>query len=202
MKNVFAVIIGTVCLVAITAHAAGNIEAGHAKAAVCMGCHGPNGKSPNPKWPNLAGQVPGYISKQLADFKSGVRANPIMAGQAAALNKQDMANLDAYFSSLTLAVAGTSKEKAAKHGERIYRGGNYKTGVSACMSCHGPTGHGIPPRFPRISGQNSGYVQDQLLAFKSGKRSKDEEVMSRIAFRMSEQEIANVAEYVQHLQAE
>ncbi|NOZ10522.1 MAG: cytochrome c4 [Gammaproteobacteria bacterium] len=181
------------------AYNTGDIEAGRARSAACAGCHGPEGKSINPQWPNLAAQVPGYIAKQLADFKSGVRPNPIMAGQAATLSEQDMANLDAFYSSLKPSIAATTEKKLTKQGEKIFRGGNSKTGVSACMSCHGPSGNGIPPRFPRVAGQNSAYAQAQLMAFKSAKRSKNEQVMSRIAFRMSEQEIEAVAQYMQYL---
>ena len=64
------------------------------------------------------------------------------------------------------------------------------------MSCHGPSGHGIPPRFPKVSGQNPAYTQKQLLAFKAGTRANDAETMTRTAFRMSEQEIKAVSEYM------
>jgi cytochrome c553 len=84
----------------------------------------------------------------------------------------------------------------AKEGEKVYRGGNAKTGVSACMSCHGPSGQGIPPRFPKVSGQNAAYTEKQLLAFKAGTRTNDGDIMTRIAFRMSEQEIKSVAQYM------
>jgi len=84
-------------------------------------------------------------------------------------------------------------------GEKVYRGGNHQTGVSACMSCHGPSGHGIPPRFPRLSGQHPAYVENQLLSFKSAKRTNEGDTMTRIAFRMSEREIKAVAEYISGL---
>jgi len=67
------------------------------------------------------------------------------------------------------------------------------------MSCHGPSGRGIPPRFPRVSGQHAVYSESQLLAFKTGKRSNDNETMTRIAFRMSESEIKAVAHYMSGL---
>ena len=64
------------------------------------------------------------------------------------------------------------------------------------MSCHGPTGLGIPPRFPRVSGQHTVYTIQQLMDFKRGQRLNDGEVMKLIAFRMSEPEIKAVSEYM------
>ncbi|HYA38945.1 MAG TPA: c-type cytochrome [Candidatus Methylomirabilis sp.] len=175
----------------------GNIAAGKAKAVVCAGCHGADGNGgADPLWPKLAGQNASYIAKQLNDFKSGARRDPIMTGMAAPLNAADIKNLAAYFASLPTKPGAAKNADLAKQGEKIYRGGNAKTGVSACMSCHGPSGHGIPPRFPKVSGQNAAYTQKQLLAFKSGTRSNDGDIMTRIAFRMSEQEITAVSEYM------
>ena len=67
-------------------------------AAICAACHGPDGNSPTPVNPHLAGQHSEYIAAQLAAFKSGTRANPIMAGMSAALSPDDMRNVAAYFS--------------------------------------------------------------------------------------------------------
>ncbi len=203
MSIVTRLLMGLACLAVVQVHAAGDPQAGRTKAAACAACHGANGKSNNPAWPNLAAQVPGYIAKQLADFKAGRRQNAIMAGQVANLSEQDMADLDAYYASLPLAIAPAQQaDEMTALGQKLYRGGNFKTGVSACMSCHGPSGHGIPPHFPRVSGQNAPYTEAQLLAFKSEKRTNDNEIMTRIAFRMSEKEIKAVAKYMQHLVSE
>jgi cytochrome c553 len=175
----------------------GNIAAGKEKAAMCAACHGADGNGgADPSWPKLAGQDPDYIAKQLADFKAGRRKNPIMSGMAAALSASDMKNLAAYFASLKTKPGAAKSEELAKEGGKIYRGGNAKTSVSACMSCHGPSGHGIPPRFPKVSGQKTTYTQNQLMAFKAGTRTNDSDMMTRIAFRMSEEEIKAVAEYM------
>jgi cytochrome c553 len=175
----------------------GNVAAGQAKAAVCAGCHGADGNGgADPLWPKLAGQDPAYIAKQLADFKSGARKDPIMAGMAAPLSAADMKNIGAYYASLKSKPGAARDAQLAKQGEKVYRGGDAKMGVSACMSCHGPSGHGIPPRFPKVSGQNAAYTRKQMLAFKSSARANDGEIMTRIAFRMSEQEIKAVSEYM------
>lgn len=180
-----------------TAIAAGNSAAGKGKSAVCAGCHGVDGNSVAPNFPKLAGQDAQYLSKQLADFKSGVRKDPIMSGQVANLSKKDMDDLGAYYAAQKI-VPGVANGDAQtlKKAERLYRGGEAKSGISACMSCHGPSGHGIPPRFPAVSGQHATYTQKQLMDFKNGTRSNDSEIMTRIAFRMSEAEIKAVSEYM------
>ena len=73
----------------------GDATAGQAKAAVCAACHGMDGNSTDPQYPRLAGQSEHYIAKQLAAFKRGARANPIMPGFASMLGPQDMPHVSA-----------------------------------------------------------------------------------------------------------
>ncbi|MBI3571531.1 MAG: cytochrome c4 [Gammaproteobacteria bacterium] len=177
--------------------APGSPAKGQTKVAACAGCHGADGNGgADPVWPRLAGQEADYIAKQLADFKSGARRDPIMAGMAAPLSAQDMKDIGAHYASLKPKAGAAKSVELAKLGEKLYRGGNAKTGVSACMSCHGPSGHGIPPRYPRVSAQSTVYTEKQMLAFKSGARANDGDIMTRIAFRMSEHEIRAVADYM------
>lgn len=78
---------------------AGDAEAGKKKAAeACAACHGPDGNSPTPDFPRIAGQYEDYLAKALADYKSGKRENPIMQGMAAPLSGTEIADLAAYFS--------------------------------------------------------------------------------------------------------
>lgn len=197
MRKSLCVLIGVgFTMIVPTVFAAGSAQAGKQKSAQCVACHGVDGNSPSPAFPKLAGQSAGYIAKQLADFKSGRRVNGIMAGQVAALSKADMENLGAYFASQTASSGVASSAAQAKSGARLYRGGNAKTGVSACMSCHGPSGKGIPPKYPRVSGQHASYSEAQLKAFKEKQRKNDDNVMTAIAFRMSNEEIRAVADYM------
>ncbi len=181
--------------------AAGDAKAGKAKAVNCAGCHGVNGNSTNPAWPKLAGQHAGFIAKQLADFKSGkTRSDPLMAGQVASLSQQDMDDLGAYFASQT-GSQGAADEKLAVAGAKLYRGGNKKKGVAACIACHGPTGAGNPAaKFPKLSGQHAAYVEKAMKDFRSGKRSNDmNNMMRNIAEKMSDKEIKAVASYISGL---
>ena len=181
--------------------AAGDAKAGKTKAVNCAGCHGLNGNSTNPAWPKLAGQHAGFIAKQLADFKSGkTRSDPLMAGQVANLSQQDMDDLGAYFASQT-GSQGAADEKLAVAGAKLYRGGNKKKGVAACIACHGPTGAGNPAaKFPKLSGQHAAYVEKAMKDFRSGNRSNDmNKMMRNIAEKMSDKEIKAVASYISGL---
>ncbi|MGK0374223.1 MAG: cytochrome c553 [Arenicella sp.] len=179
--------------------AAGNADAGKGKSAVCAACHGAQGISMLAVNPNLAGQVPGYIAAQLAAFKSGERVNAIMAGQSAALSSEDMADLDAYYASLVpnIEVKLTEQDKElAAAGEKIYRGGFAERGIAACMACHGPSGHGIPKNYPRVSAQHKEYLEQSLLAFKKGERKGYNGIMYSIAFGLSELQIKQLSAYM------
>lgn len=79
------------------AFAGGHAEAGKAKSTPCAACHGPDGNSPTPSFPKLAGQHEDYLYHSLKAYKSGKRKNAIMSGQVANLSEQDMKDLAAYF---------------------------------------------------------------------------------------------------------
>ena len=182
----------------VSGFAAGSAEAGKQKNAICMACHGPVGISPAFIYPNLAGQVPGYVADQLAAYKSGARVSPIMAPFILALTEEDMADLDAYYASLEPAAQAAPEPLSvtALEGQAIYRGGVAEREIAACMSCHGPSGHGIPALYPRVSAQYKEYLEAQLLAFKKGERTGYNDIMSEIAFDLSEQQITALSEYM------
>jgi cytochrome c553 len=184
-----------------TAAAAGSMEAGQAKSAACMGCHGMEGNSTNPEWPSLAGQHASYTVKQLRHFKSGERNNPLMMPMAMPLSDQDMEDLGVYFASTTARPTGETEPSKLKLGEQLYRAGNAATGVPACASCHGPAGTGNPgAAYPHVAGQHAVYSAAQLRAYKSGERATDPNMMMRsIAAKLSEVEIDAVASYLQGL---
>jgi len=199
MKNTTSLLAVLVLLAGVQSVAAdGDAQAGKTKAQVCAACHGADGNSVNPEWPNLAGQHPKYTSKQLADFKAGdQRMDPVMAQQVANLSPQDMADLGAYFATLTPAGGFVSEEKLPL-GERIYRGGIRESGVPACIACHGPNGAGDPlAGVPALSGQRVAYSMKQLKAFRNGARANDRNRTMREASRwLSDEDIHAVSEYI------
>ncbi|MGH8666417.1 MAG: c-type cytochrome [Burkholderiales bacterium] len=167
-------------------------------AEVCAACHGPDGNSPLPENPKLAAQMAAYTAKQLADFKAGKeRKSPIMSPMAAPLSAADMQAVAAHYAAQKPRLGAAHNKETLSLGEKLYRAGNAAKGVPACSGCHGPAGAGIAAQYPRLSGQHAQYTAAQLRAFRSDERSNDpNQIMRMIAERLSEQEIAAVADYI------
>ena len=87
----------SVLIFASTGVQAGDVQAGKIKSAMCASCHGVNGISMSPLWPNLAGQKEQYLIKQIKAFRDGTRQDPMMAPMVAALSDTDIENLAAFF---------------------------------------------------------------------------------------------------------
>jgi len=191
----------------------GDAKAGQTKAGTCAACHGADGNSADAQYPRLAGQHERYIARQLHLFKTGERENPIMAPMAAALSAQDMRDIGAYFATQKGAagVADESPvpaggphagEKSWQVGERVFRAGNAKAGVPACLACHGPTGRGNPgPAYPNVGGQHAAYTSARMNYFRAGsdKAKATSPAMVEIAKRLTDEEIQGLATYVEGL---
>lgn len=199
------VLMNSVAYAATTSTAAplvGNEEAGKTKSSTtCIACHGPDGNSPAPTWPKIAGQHEQYFIQQLKAFKEGTRTNDTqqMTAMVANLTDQDMADLAAYFAKQTRQAGVVSNEEMGKQGEKIYLGGNKKTGLPACVGCHGPQGSGNPVAyFPSLNNQHLDYTKKQLTDYKSGARGQAGMgfIMRDIASKMLPEEIQAVSDYL------
>ena len=180
----------------------GDAEAGQARSITCAACHGPEGNSANPLWPNLAGQHAKYIVGQLKAFKEGQRADALMTSQAMLLSDADMANLAVYYESLTPAVQTAADASLVSRGEALYRGGSKENGLAACMSCHGPSGKGNPAtQYPALGGQHATYTEKTLKDYASGARKSvaGNDAMNEIAQKLSDEDIRALAAYLQGL---
>ena len=164
----------------------------------CVSCHGAAGNSTITVNPKLAGQHESYIYKQLVDFTTPERNQPVMTMYAKMLSDADKKNIAAYLGA-QLSKPGAAKNKdTIDLGKKIYRGGIASKQVAACASCHGATGNGMPVQYPRIAGQHQDYTVAQLTMFRSTKADarKNSAQMHTIAARMSDDEIAAVADYI------
>lgn len=190
--------------------AAGSAEAGATKAATCIACHGANGNSTNEQWPTLAGQNAVYIKSQLKRFHDKIRLDSLnlMPAQAAALSDQDMDDLAAYFSTQT--PTGLEADPSYwQAGQQLYRGGDKARNIPACMACHGPVGRGNPAAgFPALRAQHAVYTVKQLTDYAADQRytrsdkgesngGPNAEIMHTIASALTQQDIRNLASYVQ-----
>ena len=180
----------------------GSAEAGKSKAITCTACHGPEGNSANPLWPNIAGQGAAYLVAQLKAYKDGTRKDPLMTSQAMLLSDQDMADLAVYFESLPQASQAVADAGQVDKAKALYLGGNVSDQTAACIACHGPTGSGNPAaKYPALKGQHATYTAKQLRDYASGARESDGKtrIMRDIAAKLSEDEIVALASYVQGL---
>ncbi len=189
----------------------GSADAGASKAAVCTACHGVNGNSSNPEWPNLAGQNAVYIREQLGMFKAKKRNNPVMQPIVDPLTDQDMADLAAFFAAQT--PTGLEADPSYwKAGEALYRAGDPARSIPACVACHGPAGQGnAGAGYPALRAQHSVYTVKQLQDYLTKNRYRDaanpekvnatrnSAMMTTIAARLSPEDIRNLASYVQGL---
>jgi cytochrome c553 len=180
----------------------GDATAGQAKAAVCGACHGMDGNSVAPQFPKLAGQSAQYIVRQLTNFKSGKRQNPIMLGMATPLSTQDMRDIAAYFASKT-PVPGVADQALVERGEKLFRQGDPANGVPACMACHSIDGRGNPgAMYPQLASQHAQYVEATLKAWHDGTSWGDDahsKIMPSIARKLDADDITAVASYIEGL---
>jgi cytochrome c553 len=150
---------------------AGNVLA----VQVCAACHGVNGQSQSPMVPILAGQQKEYIVNQLQDYRDHTRSNKYgvqyMWGMARSLTNKQIQELADYFSKQApkqaTQEAATSPQEMATlaRGKEIFENGIPAQGVIQCNSCHGPKGEGMAT-FPRIAGQHTYYLIQQLNVWK------------------------------------
>ena len=160
------------------------IGSGATLALSCTMCHGARGISPA-NTPNLAGQYPVVIYKQLLDFKTGARASAVMSPLVAGLSDRDMRDLAAYYAYLP-----RSSGDHAAEGEppRTVADGAPMRSIAPCGACHGDLAS--KPAAPWLEGQPEAYLHAQLLAFASGARRNDiNEQMRNIARGMTTEEI-------------
>ena len=161
----------------------------------CASCHGAAGNSTIVANPRLAGQMDTYLHKQLVDFTTPARNQPIMTTYAKLLTDEEKTNIAAYLFSQQPKTGAARNKDTLDLGRKIYRGGIAERGVAACASCHGAAGAGMPAQYPRLAGQHQDYTFAQLQNFKTGARSNSPQ-MGALAKRMSDEEMKAVADYI------
>jgi cytochrome c553 len=172
-------------------------ERGRAKAQeVCVACHGEQGVSVSPDYPNLAGQSGAAIYKQLNDYRTGSRTNQLMTGIAKALDEATLADVAAYY-------AGQPKRNpnpetladAPAEIVRLVELGDPNRNIPPCAACHRP-GSGGPIEAPILAEQGREYIALQLKMYASGERRNDVYGRMRtIAAKLTPAEINGLAAY-------
>jgi cytochrome c553 len=165
---------------------------------VCSACHGPNGRSISPVFPNLAGQQAAYIVLQLDAFRAHERGDPnaraYMWGMASQLPDDTIKALADYYASQTPPpAAGAGDPALMAEGQKIYTEGIAQQNVPPCASCHGQNAEGAGA-FPRLAGQHVEYLIAQLEGFKSETRA-NAPIMTNVVKTMSAEQLRAVASY-------
>ena len=175
----------------------GDPVAGADKIAICMACHAVDGNSTASNYPKLAGQYGDYILKQLIDFRSGDRKDPMISAMVqSAGNDQDLLDIAAYY-------ASQDQMKSDKWSFNRAGKKRFNDVENGCVNCHGANGKGMAPdqsHAPVIGGQQKSYLIKQLKSFRSGERANDPGgIMGSVTASMSDDEIENIASYVSGL---
>jgi cytochrome c553 len=178
-----------VCPAAVHADA----EAGKAKAAVCVACHGPMGNSTNPEYPVLAGQTARYLYLELRDFKAGRRSDSRMSPMANNLSPEDMHDLADYF------AAQQPTPIAFKADPIKVEAGRKKAAEVLCTMCH-LGGFNGQNEIPRVAGQQYQYIVKQLEDFRARRRTNDAGSMTSVTKGLSDADIEALANYIANLQ--
>lgn len=199
------VLVTTLAMLASTTSAAppSIVTQGSGAARACAGCHGVDGAgNAESGVPLLAGLPEAYLTKQIEDFKSGARSNPIMAPIAQALSAGDTESAAKYYASLErpkTKPAAADPEVLAR-GETLATGGAWERNVPACFKCHGEGGRGVAPHFPPLAGQHASYVSAQMKAWRDGARRNDpQQLMKALTDKLTDEEIEAVSQYIASL---
>ena len=158
--------------------AAQDPEAGRRVAGMCRTCHGLDGYAQIPIAPHIGGEPADYIEGQLRAFRSGARQHEMMSVGAGSLSDQQIADVAAWY---------------AAHGATAELTPDSADAPEACVACHGADGLAVAPDVPNLAGESNIYIDTQLKAFRSGKRTH--EIMSGIAADMTDAEIRAAADW-------
>ena len=202
--SIVALALSSVTVAAFAQEIKGDANAGLAKNAMCIGCHGIKGyQSSFPevyKVPMISGQSAGYISSALHEYKKGDRKHPTMRGIATTLTDQDIADLSAYYSVHGLVAGAELPEKPAKEPSAQVQALLNKAN---CASCHGANyNKPIDPSYPKIAGQHADYLFVALKAYKSdngnpnAKVGRAHPIMGAMAKQYTNAELKAMANYL------
>ncbi len=182
----------------------------------CITCHGADGKGiAAGGFPRLAGLPAEYIAKQLHDFRSGARQNPLMQPIAGALSEDEIAAVARAYSERPRVnvLRLPAVQPAPGSGAWIALRGAWERNIPECTLCHGPSGVGVGASFPPLAGQSAAYIEPQLKAWRGSKRvagrngrkgtpeveptrrNDPNALMRHIAEDLTTDEISAVAEY-------
>jgi cytochrome c553 len=172
----------------------------HKTVETCGTCHGVNGRSVSPTFPNLAAQTAPYIEGQLKAFKDQSRADPdaqaYMWGMASQLSDATINALAGYFAAQPAAPGRGGNSTLIAQGKRLFEEGVPARQIPPCASCHGAHAEGLA-FFPRLAGQHAPYLLKQLLVIQSVLRTAP--VMHGVIKDLTKDQMLAVVAYLESI---
>lgn len=163
-------------------------------ASACFSCHGLEGEGDGVSAPRLAGLDAGYMLKQMEDYASGIRPDPVMGPVAKPLDDRARRAVVGYYAGLP---APPPRAQAAAP-PALWTQGDRGRGLAPCAACHGAEGQGLGLGQPALSGQPAAYTVEQFDRWRRGVRRNDPRgVMTTIAARLSPDEVAALAAWLE-----
>jgi len=166
----------------------------------CATCHGVQGRSVSPTFPNLAGQSSAYIQLQLKAFKDQSRADPdaqaYMWGMAANLSDDMIKQLADYYAAQPPAPGRSGNATLVAQGKKLFAEGVPDKGIPACNTCHGAKAEGLAV-FPRLAGQHAPYLLKQLLVIQNVLRTAP--VMHGVVKDLTKDQMQAVVAYLESI---
>jgi cytochrome c553 len=172
----------------------------HKTVDTCGTCHGVNGRSVSPTFPNLAAQQAPYLELQLKSFKDQSRADPdaqaYMWGMASQLSDATISALAGYFAAQPAAPGRGGNSALIAQGKHLFEEGVPARQIPPCASCHGAHAEGMAT-FPRLAGQHAPYLLKQLLVIQSVLRTAP--VMHGVIKDLTKDQMQAVVTYLESI---
>lgn len=178
----------------------GDASRGEQLFKVCAECHGRQYAAglPNGWVPEIAGQHPRVLEKQLVDYRHGRRWDDRMewiAGKHLLKGVQDIADVATY-------VGGLAPPRTAAVGSGDWVDRGQVLYVKRCTSCHGNRGEGSDARFvPRLAGQRYEYLLRQMHDIVEGRRPNMAHTHVHMLENLGMEDLAGLADYLSRLSA-
>ena len=200
--TIFALAVSLATAAAHSQDIKGDVKAGEAKNAMCIGCHGIKGYQASfpevYKVPMISGQSAKYISSALHAYKKGDRKHPSMRGIAGSLSDQDMADLGAFYEQQGKEAPAPAVKAAVEPSPQVAE----LLKKAACISCHGDNfSKPISPTYPKLAGQHADYLYVALKAYqtKTPLVGRANAIMGGMAGQYTQKELRLMANYLSTL---
>jgi len=159
----------------------------------CASCHGAGGNSTTPGIPSIAGQPQLFLENQLILFREGLRRSEAMEPVVKGMKDAEIVVLAKRFAALPPKRATQSAPDPA-----LARTGRALAKKLHCGSCHVPDFRG-QNQIPRLAGQREEYLVAEMRAYRDGKRTGGDTIMSSVLYGVTDGEIDALAHFLAHL---